>query len=336
MCSNVLAAQQYRVHTSQTDSFSVAFVRLMNCAVSRFGDCKGDSIRTNWMGTDHQISFSFPGSAAAIVRSREWDINAYVEFRGFTGRKDRDKGINELVAKIKKALGDQLYDPYEHQDRGKKYFYGLSIKDSTGYYSMNMELFASSSSAPVYLLGPEREVEGPRKTDFILLKIYPGIPRYNYYIKNIASPEPGLQVALTTLLRAADTDFDSLRNQQQPRLNGKRQKMDTVTINGYSVELNYHGANYSAVLRFTGNSDSVVYNQQLFFCEQALQAALGQEYVYQRFDMQHYPAVVYFAQKKPRVYLQIEKDGNNRLQVVVRIGSIITHPTKRGLEQDDL
>lgn len=207
-CSN---AQEYKVYSDKTDSFSKAIVRLLECARDRFTTCKGDSIRSTWlMGDDFHLSFPFPGSSMAIVRRRDYDVNGYIEFRGYNNEKTREESIREIAAKIRNTFGNRIYD--RNSDTAKKiYFYGLSLKDENGYFGMNMELFGSSSTAPVYLLGPEKENEVGDKKYFILLKIYPGVPHYYYFIRPVKAPHINLDKTLTQLLSLAEKDFDSLQ-----------------------------------------------------------------------------------------------------------------------------
>ncbi len=333
-------AQQYKVSTTQSDSFSVAIVKLLNAAVSRFSDCKGDSIRTtSLMGEDRQLGFHFPGSTIGIVRTRDGDVNAYIEFRGFANKKSRDEGIRALVQKIKTALGEQLYDPNEQKDNSEIYFYGLSVKDTNGYFSMNMELFGGSSSAPVYLLGPEREEEGPTKEDFILLKIYPGIPYYQYYIKPVPAPNIELDKTLRELLVASHQDFETLRT-STTSIPARRKKADTLSMNGYEVVVNYRGANYSANLYFPAATDSSAFQRQWLFYQQALQAALGTKYVFGFSSMDELPSAIYYpgyytGENLPRTHLRLYKEGGTQL-LHVRIESNVAHPTKRGMDRDDL
>jgi len=334
-------AQEYKVTTAQTDPFSTALVDLLNCAAGRFRDCKGDSIRsTSLMGDDHKLAIELPGSSMAIVRSRDWDRNVYVEFRGFTGKKERDKGIRDLVGKIKNALGEQLYDPNANKSPADIYFYGLSVKDKNGYFSMNMELFGGSSSAPVYLLGPEKEEDQLPKKDFVLLKIYGGIPDYQYYIRTIPPPDEKLNLTLRQMVRAAITDFDSLRATRKDSVFQKRKRTDTLHLNGFDVSMNYSRANYSACLSFPIEVDSASFHEQWQYYQQVLQAALGSEYVYHLYSLQETPYVVYYrkeyVENKPRVYLELEKQYNGSLLITIRIESSFSHPTKRSVDPDDL
>jgi len=339
-----LQAQVYKVTTGQQDPFSLAFVKLLNCAAGRFKDCTGDSIRsTSLMGDDHKLSFSFPGSAMAIVRSRDGDRNAYIEFRGFTGKEGREQAIRELVVKIKKALGPQLYD--ENKNDKEIYFYGLSIKDTNGYFSMNIELFWGRSSAPIYLLGPEWEDESQPKKDFVLLKIYGGIPTYQYDIHTVPPPDALLDITLQKLLVDATTDFDKIKLKEKDSLLKKtKRKRDTVQLNGFNVLLNYRGGNYSANMQFDAAPDTAAFNLQWLHYQKAVQAAVGSGYVYYLYN-NGYPhnyrdqGVLYYSRdqsNKPRIYLSLEKGADNRRFIQIKIQSTITHATKRSLDPDDL
>ncbi len=99
-------AQEYKVKAVSDDPFSTALVKLINSAVSRFEDCTGEYIRSTWLlGDDHRLSFSFPGSVASIIRIRNNDKYAYIEFRGFESAEAMEKGKAELFQMIRRALG---------------------------------------------------------------------------------------------------------------------------------------------------------------------------------------------------------------------------------------
>src|SRR5437868_13037075 len=109
-----LFAQQYQVSTTQNDAFSMALVKLMNAAPNAFADLKGDAIRsTSLMGDDYKLNIDFPGSRAGIVRYRDWDKNAYVEFGGYETKAAMLKGVKDIVNRIKFTLGDQFFQPFE-------------------------------------------------------------------------------------------------------------------------------------------------------------------------------------------------------------------------------
>lgn len=339
MAAGPLQAQEYKVRTDQADSFSVALVRLLNCAAERFRDCTGDSIRTTWLlGTDSRSTVQVPGSVMTIVRGRDWDANVYAEFRGYSDKKTRDQGIRDLVKKIKKALGDQLYDPYENEEQKDIYFYGLSIKDKNGYFSMNMELFGGASSAPIYLLGPENEDDLQIPKNFVLLKIYPGIPNYQYYIRPVAAPDLKLDATLRQLLSVAEKDFESIRDKNADTLIKKRRRTDTIHLNGFNIRMNYRGSNYSANYFIPASGDSVEFRKQWLYYQQALQAALGSRYVYHKYEMDGRPQLVYYeyGSNKPRVYLQLNNEYDRSASIHIRVESAFTHPTRRNLDLDDL
>jgi len=104
----------------------------MNAAVGQFKDCKAEL-----MGDDYKVTIPFPGRVMGIVRYRDWDNNVYVEFRGFPDKESQAEGVRNLVNKIRRALEDQLYDP--NNGREEISFYGMSVKDRNGYFSMNPE-----------------------------------------------------------------------------------------------------------------------------------------------------------------------------------------------------
>ena len=334
------AAQEYKVSTTQQDVFSIALVKLLNCAADGFKNCKGKLIRsTSLMGDDHQLNIVFPGSAAAVVRIRDWEKNAYIEFRGYTDKQSRIKGVYDIVAKIKKALGDQLQDRYEGLKKDDVGFYGLSIKDRNGFFSMNMEVFSGASSAPIYLLGPEREDETKPASDFVLLKIYGGVPSYQHYIHAIAPPDRKLDTVLRLLIRSAEKDFASPPFEATSATAFKRKKEDTVRVNGIAVYMVYRGANHSAILTFPVNPNSIPYDKQWNNLQRSLEAALGSDYVYQKSRPGDLLDFVFFSkdyiEKKPRVYLMDLPVDSAAPTISIRIESSYTHEVSRGLRIDD-
>lgn len=133
----------------------------------------------------------------------------------------------------------------------------------------------------------------------------------------------------------AATDFDTMRTKTDGLLK-KRKTRDTLRINGVEVLMNYRRSNYSANLLFP--TDTAGFNTQWLYYQRALQAALGTGYVYHLYGEQEEPSIVYyyFGSDKPRVYLQLQKEYNNRMFIHISIESNFTHPTKRGLNMDDL
>lgn len=332
-------AQEYHVSTTRTDSFSLALVHLLQCATSHFRECTGDSIRTTWlMGTDHQLAFPFPGSIAAIIRKRDWDVNAYIEFRGYKNVQEREKGIRDIVSKIKLALGEQLHDRNTANNGTILYFYGLALKDRNGYFNMNMELFGSSSAAPIYLLGPEKEPESDSKRHFVLLKIYPGVPRYQHYIRSIPPPDPKLHHTIQQIVKWAAGDFDSLRNRKRDSLINPNKNRETIQLNGEDVHMHYRG-NYSATLSFPQKTaDKITFAERWTYYQRILQAALGSDYVYAIYGLNGKPYVVYYPMvnggKRPGIYLEKDQDSMSGT-ISIKISSTVSHPTKAGLDLDD-
>jgi hypothetical protein len=321
--------QEYKIYTKQTDPFSRSFVQLLNAASTRFKELKGDSIRSTWlMGDDYKLNLPIEGSHTAVVRIRDWDTNVYVEFRGYKDLDAVSKGIRELVDKMQKALGDQMEKPR---------FYGnmtsLNIKDQKGFFSSNIEVFAGSSAAEPYLLGPEKEPnDGTPKKYFILLKVYAGIPHYQYYIpNNIAPPDKALHQTLKQLVKEAATDFEALPPVAHADPSAKKKKTDTILINGYTVYVSKRGQNYSTSLAIDQNKFS------LADCHQALQAALGNRYVFQESDLMERKYTFYYVphdnNMPPAVFLEHPRDNSDK--IIIRIQSRHGHETKRSADIDE-
>lgn len=323
--------QEYKIYTKQTDPFSRSFVQLLNAASTGFKELKGDSIRSTWlMGDDYKLDLSIEGSHTGVVRVRDWDTNAYIEFRGYADLKAVSKGIRDLVHKMQQALGDQVEKPR---------FYGnmtsLAIKDQKGFFSSNIEVFAGSSSAEPYLLGPEKEPEdGLPKKYFILVKVHAGIPHYQYYIRgNMAPPDRALHQTLQQLIKEAAMDFKALPPpvaHVDPAI--KKKKTDTINMNGYTVYVNKRGQNYSTSLVIDPNKLSIA------GCHQALQAALGNRYVFYESDLMERKYTFYYVPNDnnmpPAVFLEHPRDNND--PIIIRIQSRHGHETKRGLDIEDL
>lgn len=322
-------SQEYKIYTKQTDPFSRSLVQLLNAAPTGFKELKGDSIRSTWlMGNDYKLNLSIEGSHIGVVRIRDWNTNAYIEFRGYADLKAVSKGIRELVNKMQQALGDQLQKPR---------FYGnmtsLGIKDQKGFFSSNIEVFASSSSAEPYLLGPEKEPEdGKPKKYFILVKVHAGIPHYQYYIPaNIAPPDKALHKTLQQLVREAATDFKALPPVAHPDPSIKKKKTDTIKMNGYTVYVSKRGQNYSTSLAIEQSKLS------LAGCHQALQAALGSRYVFHESDLMERKYTFYYVPNDnsmpPAVFLEHPRDNSDH--IIIRIQSRHGHETKRSADLDD-
>jgi hypothetical protein len=323
-------AQEYNVHAKQKDAFSQSLVQLLNAATTNFSAFKGDSIRnTSLMGYDYKLNLPIEGSHTAVVRIRDWDINAYVEFRGYNDLKAVNKGFRDLVDKIREALGDQLQKPR---------FYGnmtsLAIQDAKGFFSANVEVFAGSSSAVPYLLGPEKEPEnGTPKQYFILLKVHSGIPHYQYYVDgNIAPPDQALHKTLQQLIKEAAADFKALPPVAHADPAIKKKRTDTISMNGYTVYINKRGQHYSASLVLDPAKLS------LTNCHQAIQAALGSRYVFQESELMERKYTFYYVPNDnnlpPAVFLEHPRGGDDH--VIIRIESRHGHQTKRGLDPEDI
>lgn len=344
-----LAAQDYRITTDQKDDFSKALVQLLNCAATRFKDCTGDSLRSTWlMGDDYRLTIPFPGSTIGIVRQRDWNKNAYVEFRGYKDVAGLNKGLKTLIDKIKKALGKQLVPPViTGNQKTITQFSMMAIQDENGHFTANIELLPGSSGAEPYLLGPEREEEtATRKQRFILLKVHGGIPSYQYYIKDgIAPPDRALHTLLQRLMKEAVTDFDSLPIMQSAARRGK--KVDTLQVNGYTVYLDKRGSHRSANIVFDVNADSASVDSMMRWCRQAIDAAVGSSYVYHPYNYDKTKSIIYYQSyysplyrlTSPRIDLIYSPEQYRKpVPVIIKIQGIPTHPVKRSRslnEEDD-
>lgn len=320
-------SQDYKPSTKQTDPFSQSFVRLLNAAANGFKDLKGDSLRSTWlMGDDYKLNLDIPGSSIGIVRIRDWDKNVYVEFRGYADMETVSKGFRDLVAKMQQALGDQVETPR---------FFGnmtsLSIKDPKGFFAPNIEVFAGSSSAEPYLLGPEKEPEdGQPKKYFILLKVHSGIPYYQSYIPdNVPAPDAALHKTIQQMVKEALTDFGEVPLPSAAAT--KKRKTDTVSMNGYTVYVNKRGQHYSATIPVSQNKLS------LATCHQALQAALGSRYVFHESELMERKYNIYFIPNNnelpPVVFLEYPKEKDD--SILIRIESRHGHQTKRSADLDE-
>lgn len=337
-----LKAQEYSISTQQTDSFSVALVKLLQCASSKFDDCKGEFLQYTMMQeNEYRLNFPFPGSAAAIIRHRDWDKNAYVEFRGYSDKKKLQKGVNTLIKKIKTALGNRWHirSKAPHQDISL-FIQSISISDSKGFFQPNMELF-TGSSASTYLLQKNNIDTGNRKEYFILLKIYGGIPSYNYFISpHILPPDKQLHTTLQQLLKMAETDFDET-NQMKNNLPGKKKKMDTLHINNNIVIINRRGGHYSANIYLEQPADSLARIAHWEQVQKMIQAAVGNNYFYIKSNLSDQPFISYIHNKydirNPVVYLQTVNEIKDEKLTRIEIRSNHSHPTKRSasMNEDD-
>jgi hypothetical protein len=335
-------AQEYKITTTQKDDFSKALVQLLNSAASRFSDCIGDSLRSTWLlGDDYRLTIPFPGSTIGVVRTRDYDRNVYVEFRGYKNVEELNKGLKSLIEKIQKALGDQLVSPViTGNQKTLTQFSMLSIRDQHGYFTQNIELLPGSSHADPYLLGPEREEESNRpKKYFILLKVKAGIPSYQYYIKDgVSSPDQKLNAILKMLMKESVTDFDSLLIMRSPER--KQKKVDTLQMDGYTIWLDKRGGRRSANIVFDVAEDSVAIRDKMKWCQQAIEATVGSRYVYYPYSYSNTKSVIYYAMpyniKKPRIDLTYSSDHYRKpVPVVIKIESLHSRPVKRSADLDD-
>lgn len=336
----VIAAQTYKVKPVQNDPFSIALVQLLNEAPTSFENCKGALLRrTSLMGDDYALTIPFPGSTGAVVRYRDWSKNVYVEFRDPANKKTVTQLVKELQLKVEQALGEQLSDMHHRMSDTSDYF-GLYIKDKDGIFAMNMEIMGSSSAEPVYLLGPEREEDREPKQNFVLLKVYGGTPYYSQYITRVAAPDAALDKAIRQMVAAAAADFDSMPARHIDSIAERRKGLDTFHIGTYTVYMNYRGGNYSARFVFPLADDKEAFTTQWEYYHQVLQAALGSEYVYTKYWLQEDPYILYYAHRSnsvlPRIYLEYEKEAGPGGRIVINVQSGYSHPTKRGVDRDDL
>jgi hypothetical protein len=224
-----------------------------------------------------------------------------------------------------------------NKDDNRIVFYGLGIKDANGYFSMNMELFASSTSKPVYLLGPDSEDEKAKKSHFVLLKVYPRIPDYQYYIRKVNTPDETLNSVLSRLVQYAKTDFDSLRVRKYDSTMSKRKGRDTFMLQAHKVYMQYH-SNYTATLQFNASDDPSEFKKQWEYYQRIVQSFLGENYVYHYSDLGNDKWVFYYAQhggdRQPRFHLRTTNEKGRKLISIV-ISSTASHPVKAGLDADD-
>lgn len=336
-CSLQVYAQEYKPVARDQDAFSIALVKTLNCAVDYFKDCKGDSLQyTMLQELEHRLNIDFPGSAAAIVRERFYDRSAYIEFRGYPDTQSLKKGIKGLINKIRKALGDQLYED-ESVDKLLVLYYtsaSLSVKDANGFFSPNMELMISSSPS-VYLL-PGKQGDGPKQY-FILLKIYGRTPTYNYFIPaHVESPDQAMSQTIHEIWEYAHNDFTSVLPIQNAAIKKRIKRTDTIMINGIPVFFNRRSSNYSAYIDLSDKklpADSA-WAKAL----RITKVGLGPSYVYTLSSLLNQDMYSFYVPnsngKKPSVYLEKDKfDKENH--IYLRILSTVSHPVKRSRSKSD-
>ncbi len=328
-----LLAQQYRVTTTQTDPFSKALVQLLNCGINKFDNCKGAFLQNTLFGeTEDQLTISFPNSIAGIVRSGDWDKNAYVEFGPYADKNSMAKALSELKQQIKTALGKQLYN---ERRVDSVLFYGMSIADDNGHFQSSFELMTGTTREKSYLLTPAINTIDKTKPEhnFILLKVQGGVPSYYYNIPaGIKAPDDALRLTLQQLMRSSMTDFQNLL----PDTSAKK-KRERI-INGHAIFFDRQGSNRSASIHIPVAADSAAFQQQWKYYQQVMQAAAGREYEYAITIIDNIPYIVYFhmqyESKLPRLYLEVNSwDGQERF-IELKVESSITHPVKRSRSRD--
>ncbi len=341
------SSQEYKVSTDKTDAFSIALVRLLNCAVTDFNSCKGQHLQYTMMQeNEYRLMIDFPGATAAIVRERDsWDKNAYVEFRGYKNLTELKNGMIFLMNKVKHALGDQLNPDHTlHSGPDNAWFLtGMGIRDQNGYFSSNIELMSGSSSSPSYLL----EKTGIKPDDsasrqyFILLKVQRGIPSYFNYIRNsIPAPDKLLDEIVKELVIEAGTDFMKF-NKKNENITTSRHA-DTILLKEQKIYLRYGGQNYQATLMFPSSPEKNKFEKLWNYYQQVVQSALGEDYVYYSSSYDAHlngevgkgrTSIVYFRKDhkpdQPRVYLEAGEDSDGLPVIFIKIESSVSHPVKR-------
>ena len=325
-----LWAQQYKITTQQTDPFSVALVQLLNCGINRFDSCKGDFFQTTMMSqSEHQLTIKFPNSIAGIVRSADWDKNAYVEFGPYPDRYAMAKALKALKQKIKTALGTQLFDD---KRADTLLFYSMSIADAKGRFESSFELFTGTTREKSYLLTPTIHTIDTNKPqhNFILLKVEGGIPFYYYNIPpNLRSTDDSLHLTLQQLIRSATVDFKGLA----PDSFFSKKKVRTLKMNGQDVIYNPRGGHHSASIRFPASTDSATQQKQWEYYQLIMQAAAGSNYIYHISTFDTWKHTVYFNknydQKQPRLYLKLTNRNTPEPYIELQIQSTTSHPVKR-------
>jgi hypothetical protein len=335
ICGQQVSAQHYQITTTQTDPFSAALVQLLNCGINKFEDCKGAFLQTTMLQeTEYQLNIPFPNSIAGIVRSGDWDKNAYVEFGPYADRYSMAKALKELKQKIKTALGSQLLDD-PHAD--SLVFYTMSIADANGHFQSSFELMTSATKEKSYLLTPTINTTDKSKPEhnFILLKVQGGIPSYYYNIPaDVHAPDESMQLTLQQLMRSSTTDFQDLLSDTSAK------KKNTRTINGHLIFFDRWGSNRSASIHIPVAADSAVFQQQWKYYQQVMIAAAGREYEYFVTAVDGIPFIVYFhiqyESKQPRLSMQVNTWDGKESFIELKVESRITHPLKRSLGKEEL
>ena len=326
------SAQDYRLLSSADDPFSKAMIALLNAAPERFSGLAGDTLRHTWLGTDLDLLITVPGAELGIVRNRDWDVNVYLEFRGYRTAKDRDRGMREFVTKLHKALGDQLLDPFTRNESDEVPL-SLSLANNEGYYRSNMELLPGSTNEPVYLLAPEDgRALSPGKNFFFLFKIYAGKPAFYYYNKLQEDAETVFGNTLKQVMEAAREDFDQWKSRQSFAV----KKRDTILLNGIPVYLHFRGSNYSASLEIP-LADTAAGKEIWSWYHRAIQSATGTQCVHTLPRIGNSQEIFYFCpgQNSPRIRMTLTHVAGQHSRITIRIESIQVHPVKRALDPRD-
>jgi len=324
-------SQDYKIKVTQPDSFSVAFVKLLSSGTDFFKDYKGDLINSNSLeGDQYLLTLQIPGSSASIVQYRDNDKNAYVEFGNYADIESLEKGLMELIGKIKVALGDQLHVDHEllRGPESKFFLSSFGIRDSTGYFEPNIELMSASSMEsrlrrPVYT--PNGGLQSPY---FIIMKLTGGWPVHYSWVLPAKPVDESLDKVLQYLIGHASNDFENLYDSKSKGKKG----VDTFMMNGYMVIATLKGSNYSAEIILPPKvADYSFYNH-------SIQAAVGSGYVYRTFNVTPgQPArtfILYFPQhedlRKPKVSIYESSSLNT-----ITISSNYTHEVPRHLMHDE-
>lgn len=324
------SAQVYDPVARSQDNFSLALIKTLRCAVDQFKDCRSDSLQyTVMQELEHRLAIAFPGSAAAIVRERFYEHNAYIEFRGYPDTQSVRKGVDQLLGKIKKALGDQL----DISNSLKNILYYLSgslnLKDKKGHFASNMEIMISSSPG-VYLI-PEKEKKGPKQY-FILLKIYGGTPAYFYHVPpGVQAHDSAIAGCLRQLMLWAADDFKTAP-QQKDSFSLKKKRIINTNVSGIPVTVNRGGGNHKA--SFYVPADPSLPDSGWNRAQQNIQSALNTEWSYFYASLNRADQVHYISKEGP--HIELEKTGNGKtLQFTVIVTSKWGHPQKASMSKED-
>jgi len=331
---NNVFGQQYLVRTNEKDSFSLAFVKLMNSGVNHFEDCKGELIRRSWQGDDYKLTVPLPGGYLGIVRHYLGN-DVKIEYRGFADSSERNGALRKLVKQIKKALGDQLDGDYDLILSGDNSFYGMNIKDQYGYFSSTIEIFSGSSSASSYLLSDYRDEDLllPQQ-HFFILKIDGGLPFYFYNVPEVCPPDLVLDSTIRFIMEAAKNDFRSFKEKRFDSDLMRRRGTDTILKNGHEIFVSYNRSEYTASLFFPAPTDSLAFKNRWEYYRQVVSAVTGTGYAYFFFNDDKDPHIKYFSYNRNSIELEFRKMKRGNFIRIKVVGSEY-HPQKRGLDRED-